>query len=209
MILYKVLLTQTDSFLHDMSYKNYVNSLNNENIKKMSELPVIQWKNVDVVEWGRKLNFSSEILQIFRDECLCGQALLCLTEQDIVSLKTIFNYHNLKLGDIKRIWSSVKQLQRANGQTISYLTESTYLHHAGGHHHHPSMLHHDSTGQFSDCLTDRITPPCSIDGRASCKPEFFKTIVSLGEFVTVNAYLFRVSENESFIHDFAHISFVR
>ncbi|XP_063698896.1 ceramide phosphoethanolamine synthase-like isoform X2 [Culicoides brevitarsis] len=163
-----------------MSYKNYVNSLNNENIKKMSELPVIQWKNVDVLEWGKKLGFSAEILQIFRDENVCGQALLCLTEQDIVSLKTVFNYHNLKLGDIKRIWSAVKQLQRANGQTISYLTESTYLHHVAGHHHHGSILHHDSTGQFSDCLTDRITPPCSIDGRASCKPEFFKTIVSLG-----------------------------
>lgn len=147
----------------------------------MSELPVIQWKNVDVVEWGKKLGFPSEILQIFRDESLCGQALLCLTEQDIISLKTIFNYHNLKLGDIKRIWSAVKQLQRANGQTISYLSESTYLH----HHHHPSILHHDSTGQFSDCMTDRITPPCSIDGRASCKPEFFKTIVSLGKSVVI------------------------
>lgn len=174
-----------------MSYKNYVNSLNNENIKKMTELPVIQWKNFDVLEWGKKVGFSTEILQIFRDENLCGQALLCLTEQDIISLKTIFNYHTLKLGDIKRIWSAIKQLQRANGQTISYLTESTILHHQT--HHHPAVLHHDSTGQFSDCLTDRISPPCSIDGRASCKPEFFKTLVSLGK-CTHDSYLCNVTD---------------
>lgn len=167
-----------------MSYKNHVSSQNTENLKKMSDncaKNTVEWNNVDVVEWGKKLGFSTEILQIFRDENVCGQSLLCLTEQDIISLKTVFNYHNLKLGDIKRIWSAVRQVQRANGhQTITYLTESSYLH-QGPHHHHPAMLHHDSTGQFSDCLTDRLTPPCSIDGRASCKPEFFKTIVSLGK----------------------------
>lgn len=142
----------------------------------MSELPCIQWKNDDVLEWAKSRGFSSQILYIIREENICGQALLCLTEQDIVSLKTVFQYE-LKLGDIKRMWSAIKSLQRANGQTISYMTDTSFHH----HHHHPPLGHHDSTAQFSDILTDRITPPCSIDGRASCKPEFFKTIVSLGK----------------------------
>lgn len=138
--------------------------------------PVIRWNPADVCSWAGSTFNCTEIVELFRNEKICGQALLSLTEQDLWGLRKDFKYTNLRLGDIKRVWGQVKQLQRANGQTINYL-DSAYH---GGHHvlqHHDSVVSHGC----SDFFSDRVTPPCSVDGRATCKPELFKTIISLGE----------------------------
>lgn len=149
---------------------------------------VSEWTNAEVCLWAQNsFSSNSDIIAIFRDENLCGQSLLALTESDLVALRRDFNYRALRLGDIKRIWIQLKQLQRANctvvhHQTSTAATSVNYSMDAafqGHHHHHAALLHHDSG--CSDLYSDRVTPPCSIDGRATCKPDLFKTIISLGE----------------------------
>lgn len=150
---------------------------------KSSQLNIDKWDDKRVEKFLRNTcQCSDEIVQIFLKEKIDGTALLALNEHDLRALRTEYRYESLRLGDIKRIWTAVRELKKSTGhhqqQHGNYVDSLGYLHHV--HHSHP-LLHHDSSLQTSDGLSDRITPPCSIDGRATCKPDIWKTVVSLGE----------------------------
>jgi len=131
-----------------------------------------KWTNAEVCSWVKATFANDELVRIFREEDVCGQTLLAITEHDLMHLRTELK-HPLRLGDIKRIMFQLKQMQRANGLIVH---ETSSFH--SSHNH--VLLHHDSVAGCSDVLSDRVTPPCSVDGRATCKPELFKTMVSLG-----------------------------
>uniref|UniRef100_A0A182PPB4 SAM domain-containing protein n=1 Tax=Anopheles epiroticus TaxID=199890 RepID=A0A182PPB4_9DIPT len=73
-------------------------------------------------------------------------------------------------------------------------------HHHHHHHHHPahhaSLLSSMGTSYgsvgYSYSDLERISPPMSIDGCATCiQPEFFKTMISLGQYTEVGMVLLR------------------
>lgn len=157
-----------------------------------NELSVIQWTRENVAEWARKECLNRKIIECIVKEDIDGKCLLTLCENDIKSLREKYAY-GLTLGDMKRFWFSVRLVQKQNVTTLAYLG----IHPANGgdglgpgggqhhHHHHHSLLSSLGTSYASADINfseiERISPPMSIDGRATCiQPEFFKTMISLG-----------------------------
>lgn len=158
--------------------------------KMANELSVIQWTRENVAEWARKECLNRKIIECIVKEDIDGKCLLTLCENDIKSLRDKYAY-GLTLGDMKRFWFSVRLVQKQNVTTLTYLG----IHPANGgdglgpgggqHHHHHSLLSSLGTSYASADINfseiERISPPMSIDGRATCiQPEFFKTMISLG-----------------------------
>uniref|UniRef100_A0A1Q3FXE3 Putative sphingomyelin synthetase n=1 Tax=Culex tarsalis TaxID=7177 RepID=A0A1Q3FXE3_CULTA len=159
------------------------------------QLAVINWPRENVTEWARKEGLARKILDCIVQEEIDGKALLTLSENDIKSLRECYG---LTLGDIKRFWFSVRLVQRQNVTTLAYLGMLPYNNNNNGthtldsglgqqhhHHHHHPLLASLGTSYASADINfseiERISPPMSIDGRATCiQPEFFKTMISLG-----------------------------
>lgn len=164
---------------------------------KMVTSNVIEWTENDVIQWLRQ-NGEIASVTFIRAERLDGKSLLALTEDDIRDLR--LKYHSLRLGDWKHFWIAVRGLQKENHfnlvqlgliesiptPTASTSTNAPLSHHQSPHHHHHHhhMLHHCSCcSDISSHDMDRISPPLSIDGRAtSIQPEVFKAMISLGEY---------------------------
>lgn len=178
---------------------NLHNLLRNSNssgvpgVKMANELAVINWTRENVAEWARKEGLNRKIFDLIVKEEIDGKALLTLSEIDIKSLRENYAYA-LTLGDIKRFWFSVRLVQRQNVTTLAYLGmlplggNGSHSIDSGvpGHHHHHPLLSSLGTSYASADINfseiERISPPMSIDGRATCiQPEFFKTMISLGE----------------------------
>nr|XP_029735498.1 sphingomyelin synthase-related 1-like [Aedes albopictus]XP_029735523.1 LOW QUALITY PROTEIN: sphingomyelin synthase-related 1 [Aedes albopictus] len=160
--------------------------------KMANELNVIQWTRENVAEWARKECLNRKIVECIVKEDIDGKCLLTLCENDIKSLREKYAY-GLTLGDMKRFWFSVRLVQKQNVTTLAYLGmlptnggEGLGHHpHHHPHHHHHSLLSSLGTSYASADINfseiERISPPMSIDGRATCiQPEFFKTMISLG-----------------------------
>lgn len=161
-------------------------------VKMANELAVINWTRENVAEWARKEGLNRKIFDLIVKEEIDGKALLTLSENDIKSLRENYAYA-LTLGDIKRFWFSVRLVQRQNVTTLAYLGmlplggNGSHTIDSGvpGHHHHHPLLSSLGTSYASADINfseiERISPPMSIDGRATCiQPEFFKTMISLG-----------------------------
>lgn len=161
---------------------------------------VLNWTEDDVAQYLKRERISdTKFLQCIHDERVDGKSLLALSERDIHDLK--LKYSTLRLGDLKHFWIAVRQLQKENqtnlvnlglveppaapplssafGGYVSQHQQHAHNSHAHHHHHHHFSCCSDISG-FHDM--ERISPPLSIDGRAtSIKPEIFKTMISLGE----------------------------
>lgn len=165
---------------------------------KSSHLNVEKWDERRVANFLRNTcQCSEDVVQIFLKEKIDGSTLLTLNEHDLRALRTEYKYESLRLGDIKKIWTAVRELKKTNGHGQqhqgNYVDSLGYLHHV--HHSHPLLHHHDSSLQNSDGLSDRITPPCSVDGRATCKPDIWKTVVSLGKLLILFCYFFTTTKS--------------
>ncbi|XP_055620209.1 ceramide phosphoethanolamine synthase-like [Toxorhynchites rutilus septentrionalis] len=160
--------------------------------KMANELSVINWTRENVVEWARKDSLSRIVIECIVKEDIDGKCLLTLCENDIKNLREKYAY-TLTLGDMKRFWFSVRVIQKQNATTLAYLgilsvgsgTNGTEgLCSTVGHHHHPLLSSLGTSYASADINysdIERISPPMSIDGRATCiQPEFFKTMISLG-----------------------------
>lgn len=153
-----------------------------------NEHGAINWTRENVAEWARKECLNRKIIESVVTEDIDGKCLLTLCENDIKNLR---ERYSLTLGDIKRFWFSVRLVQRQNVTTLAYLGMlqgngggdgglSSVGHHT---HHHPllSMGTSYASADVNFSEIERISPPMSIDGRATCiQPEFFKTMISLG-----------------------------
>lgn len=160
---------------------------------------VTNWSCDDVIKHLEDNHINHpELLSRFRSEGIDGKAVLALNESDIRDIRQMHDTV-IPLGEAKRLWILVHQLQRDNASALVALgllekeaSASTgtataaynYSHSHAPHAHHPHQHYHHGPCCYLDgsCNPDmeRTSPPLSVDGRASSiKPEFFKTMISL------------------------------
>lgn len=171
--------------------------------KKMSE-NILNWSVEKVAKFLKDKIDSNSIQNAVLEEKIDGKTLLLLNERDFYALE---NKYSIKLGDQKRLLLLVNKLQNENRSCLVYLglldnqsnLVNTLVHNPTQHHlhHHHSSGYHQShphnilTERDRNRLlqdVERISPANSVDGSnsgnpafATCKPEFFKTVVSLGK----------------------------
>lgn len=173
----------------------------------MNNTNIIDWTVEDVINWAQnRENLDANIIKCIECEKLNGKCMLIINEYDLHDVREKCKKCYLKLGDVKLFWLAIRNLQRINHEKLTYLGFTTH----NNDNHHPHLHHNSMTpssisfagancsfnganvsSQFhSDAHhhhhhygdLDRISPPISIDGRAtSIQPEFFKTMISLGE----------------------------
>ncbi|XP_055533106.1 ceramide phosphoethanolamine synthase-like [Wyeomyia smithii] len=179
-----------ENTLHNLLKQNSgIQSATSGGTMSSNEHSVINWTRENVAEWARKECLNRKIIECIVKEDIDGKCLLTLCENDIKSLREKYTYA-LTLGDMKRFWFSVRLVQRQNVTTLAYLgilpgSGSDALGAPITNSHHHSLLSSMGNSYASADITfseiERISPPMSIDGRATCiQPEFFKTMISLG-----------------------------
>lgn len=132
---------------------------------------IIDWTNEQVAQWAKSEHLSKTIEELIIGEDIDGKCILCLEERDIHTFRDKYSY-KLKFGDIKRFWIAIRLLQRDH-QNLANL----FSFHDSGHT--PQQLH-DIVHLNDIDSNNRISPPLSIDGRATTiQPELFKTFISL------------------------------
>jgi hypothetical protein len=170
---------------------------------KMSE-NLINWSVKEVSKFLKAQIESKEILTAISEEKIDGKTLLLLNERDLYTLEAKYK---ILLGDLKKFSLVVHKLQSENRNCLVYLglidresqqqviinnllnTSSSSRHNHSSsnypHHHHHSLFVSDRNRSLQDV---EISPDNSVDGSSSSKcfasciqPEFFKTVVSLGE----------------------------
>ncbi|GAB0096194.1 Sphingomyelin synthase-related 1 [Sergentomyia squamirostris] len=160
----------------------------------MGECRVSAWTVDDVVEWAKREKLSDRVLKQIRAEEIDGQCLLSLTENDLRVIRTkCTNSCVLTIGDVKKFSLAAHNVQKDSNQYLGLGDTSNQ-----GAGILPAVfgtsdvIHH----HLNDI--ERISPPMSVDGRAtSIQPEFFKTVLSLG-------YAFLVTWITSFVMVVVH-----
>jgi SAM domain (Sterile alpha motif) len=171
--------------------------------KKMSE-NILNWNVEKIVKFFEEKVNAKEVINALREEKIDGKTLLLLNERDLYALE---HKYSIKLGDLKKLVLIIHKLQSENRNCLVYLglieqqsnlintlvlNQSQY-HHTGSYHHPSHSNIFSSSDRHQDI--ERISPANSVDGGsnsaaqpafATCKPEFFKTVVSLGELFNNN-----------------------
>lgn len=181
--------------------------------KKMSD-NILNW-NVDHVQNFLKSKFeSNSVVNAVLEEKIDGKTLLLLNERDLYALESKYS---IKLGDLKRLVLIINKLQSENRNCLVYLglldnqsnLINTLVHNPTQHHYHHHQQSQNIISERNRLLQDveRISPANSVDGSnsgnnpvafATCKPEFFKTVVSLGKCVLITCQHFK-SINVNFL----------
>lgn len=155
----------------------------NQGIMSDAAAGVMDWSTERVVEWAHREKLSQQSVLCIRNQDIDGKSLLALSENDIRDFRDKCHLC-MTIGDIKRFWIAVRTLQKENApsvaclglnETLSHGTSSTFplVGQLGSYHPGTAELMH-----FHDI--DRVTPPLSVDGRATnVPPEVFKTVISL------------------------------
>lgn len=152
----------------------------------MLDSSVLEWPTEKVIDWARQENLSEIIINCLKYEEIDGSTLLALTENDIRDLRYKLNY-DLKFGDIKSFWLAIRTIQKENSTQYNSLVCLGIFNEV---QQNQQQSQQNYLGQqlttTSDLLhlnenNERISPPLSVDGRAtSIPPEFFKTFISVG-----------------------------
>lgn len=164
--------------------------------KKMSE-NILNWSVNQVAKFLKEKTDSNNIINAINSEKIDGKTLLLLNERDLDDLKLKYG---ILLGDLKRLTLIVFKLQTENRNCLVYLglidSQSNLLSTLVNPHH--GISQNQSHHGYHSILTDRNrqiqiqdvdrSPTNSVDGGsnsgkfiACIRPEFFKTIVSLGK----------------------------
>lgn len=159
---------------------------------KMNE-NILNWTVDDVKRFLSDKIESKEILSAVIEEKIDGKTILLLNERDLYSLEAKYN---ILLGDLKKFSLIVHKIQSQNRSCLVYLgiidnSQSNLINNLlNGNSQHRSCYqpHHNIIAERSRINDLDISPANSVDGSnsgkcfASCiQPEFFKTVVSLGE----------------------------
>lgn len=90
----------------------------------MNNVSVQDWTTEQVVTWARdEENLSAIVTSCLQSEEIDGRTLLALTENDVRDLRYKLNYP-LKFSDTKKLWISVRNVQRNNIYIIKLLDGS-------------------------------------------------------------------------------------
>lgn len=141
----------------------------------------------------KKSGICVELTEILcKKEKIDGKSLLSLSESDIIYLR---DKYGLKLGDVKKLTILINKIKHENYANLVFLNLvdplqqrlpaninknamiSNFLNSSPYAQHQASLQHSDTNLELQN-----ISPPNSVDGRCSTKPELFKTLVSLGKF---------------------------
>jgi len=167
--------------------------LNEFQFKKMNE-NILNWTIENVKSFLKDKIESKEILSAVIEQKIDGKTLLLINERDLYSLEAKYN---ILLGDLKKFSLIIHKLQSQNRNCLVYLglidSQSNLINNlliSNSQHRSTFQPHHQNILTERNHLHDiDISPPNSIDGSnsgrcfATCiQPEFFKTIVSLGEW---------------------------
>ncbi|XP_058804031.1 ceramide phosphoethanolamine synthase [Phymastichus coffea] len=164
---------------------------------KMRPKNIIDWNVSDIVNWLTQAGHgNTDIIEKFMDHDIDGKALLTLKEED---LRGMWDSNKLKIGVIKRLAISIKQLQRENIPIllelgcIEMFSSQNFL----------TLKSNDITGSGilnneGSIEHDFYSASVSEDGTAShLSPEIWKTFISLG-------YLFIVTWITAFVMVIVH-----
>lgn len=161
--------------------------------KSAANTAAISWTVSQCIDWARQEQLNDRVIECIFRENIDGKCLLTLNETDIRDLRYKFNY-KFRMCDIKHFSTAVRCLQRNNQSSLYYLgliinasAEPTTPHNFHNQHQHNQSIQqqHHSSADLIHLHNDveRVSPPLSVDGRATCiRPEFFKTMISLGKF---------------------------
>lgn len=169
--------------------------LNEFQFKKMNE-NILNWTIKDVKNYLELKIESKEVLNAVIEEKIDGKTLLLINERDLYTLEAKYN---IILGDLKKFSLIIHKLQSQNRNCLVYLglidSQSNLINNllnSNSQHRNTFQPHHHQHN-IQNILTEKnqlhdidISPANSVDGSncfATCiQPEFFKTIVSLGEW---------------------------
>jgi len=136
-----------------------------------------------VEQWiGGKEHFSRSLRDCLRSECIDGQVLLTLTEDDVRDLRYKLGY-KLAFGELKRFWITVSHLQQQwkheQRDFRNYRSDVTVPVATSCVTSLPPEVSCPSPSNCQDC-----PGVCSIfrdTDRRLVAPEYFKTAISLGK----------------------------
>lgn len=161
----------------------------------MNQTSVLSWTEFDVFKMLSEKCVAENILNAVAKEKIDGKSLLILNERDIYKLE---HKYQLLLGDLKRFLLVVNKIQQDNRKCLIYLgildnqnnlITNLITSNTNSYQHPTSICSQENH-------IDRISPENSVDGSTgeryatSIQPEFFKTMVSLGSYSFLFAYLF-------------------
>ncbi|XP_014208323.1 sphingomyelin synthase-related 1 [Copidosoma floridanum] len=159
---------------------------------KMRPKIVTDWSINDVVSWLTQTGHGDLCtIERFREHEIDGKALITLKEDDLKAMS------KLRIGTIKRLIISIRQLQRENA---TLLLELNYLDFFTQNFYSPKNNDLTLSGITNESSIDHDFFPASIseDGTAShLPPEIWKTFISLG-------YLFIVTWITAFVMVIVH-----
>jgi hypothetical protein len=160
---------------------------------------ILNWSVEKVAKFLKDKIESSAVINAINEEKIDGKTLLLLNERDLEDLKLKYN---LLLGDLKRLTLICHKLQSENRNCLVYLglidNQSNLLstlvnpqHGISNQSHHPyHTILTERNRQIHIQDVEQISPTNSVDGGSNCntavpigciRPEFFKTVVSLGK----------------------------
>ncbi|XP_063984266.1 ceramide phosphoethanolamine synthase [Diachasmimorpha longicaudata] len=153
---------------------------------------VAEWSNEEVAMWLKETGHSG-VVRLFEAHDIDGKALLSLREDDLKSQGMNLG----KIGEIKRLYISIKKLQKENvallfelGQ-IEFFSSNFY---SQQRHELPSTTSNNESSIEHEFYSASV----SDDGHAShLPPEIWKTVISLG-------YLFIVTWITAFVMVIVH-----
>ena len=158
----------------------------------MSAKNVTDWTENDVAKWLSEAGHE-KFVDLFLDHEIDGKVLLTLKEDDLRSK----GMNIKKIGDVKRVYISIKQLQRDN---LAVLFELGYVDLFPSSNFYSHQKHEPNSGLNNEGSIEHEFYSASVseDGHAShLPPEIWKAFISL-------AYLFIVTWITAFVMVIVH-----
>ncbi|XP_017892834.1 sphingomyelin synthase-related 1 isoform X1 [Ceratina calcarata] len=160
----------------------------------MTQDNVIEWIQDDVSKWLTETGHD-KFVDLFLDHEIDGKVLLTLKEEDLKQMCTSLQ----KIGDIKRLYISLKQLQRDNMAVLFELGYIDIFPSSNFYSHHKHEIPVSGTINNEGSIEhEYYSASVSEDGHAShLPPEIWKAFISL-------AYLFIVTWITAFVMVIVH-----
>ncbi|XP_034942244.1 sphingomyelin synthase-related 1 [Chelonus insularis] len=154
---------------------------------------IVDWTNVDVIKWLEESGHGNCVCY-FQAHDIDGKALLTIREEDLKAQGMKIE----KIGDIKRLYISIKKLQKENMALLFELGQIDLFSSSNFYSQHRNELPSTFTNNDGSIDHEFYSASISDDGHAShLPPEIWKAFISLG-------YLFIVTWITAFVMVIVH-----